>query len=162
MAHAHPAIMLNRAIFLVFSMFCRERGEYPMVASSDQSPAAYGLYIGPWIMHSLRLPLLAILLGIASSPSSAQFLFFQNPVTLDNLDGNYRTLAACAYQHLTRRLTGLSTTEPQKGVIKIASSSEQWELSFVNDERGRQTQLVWTAGGYPREFVLSTIRACAA
>jgi hypothetical protein len=120
------------------------------------------LYIRRWIMHSLRLPLLAILLGIASSPSSAQFWFFQNPVTLDNLDGNYRTLAACAYQHLTRRLTGLSTTEPQQGVIKIASSSEQWELSFVNDERGRQTQLVWTAGGYPREFVLSTIRACAA
>ena len=113
-------------------------------------------------MHAFLFALIAFLLSIASSPSSAQFFFFQNPVTLDNLDGNYRTLAACAYQHLARRLSDLSRTEPQRGVIKITSSGEQWELSFVNDEGGRQTQLVWTAGGYPREFVLSTIRACAA
>ena len=113
-------------------------------------------------MHAVVVALLTFLLGLASWPSSAQFLFFQNPVTLDNLDGNYRTLASCAYQHLARRLSGLSRTEPQPGVIRIASSSEQWELAFVNDEGGRQTQLVWTAGGYPREFVLSTIRACAA
>jgi hypothetical protein len=114
-------------------------------------------------MHAALVALLTLLLSLASSPSSAQFFsFFQNPVTLDNLDGNYRTLASCAYQHLARRLNGLSRTEPQRGVIRIASSNEQWELSFVNDEGGRQTQLVWTAGGYPREFVLSTIRACAA
>ena len=120
------------------------------------------LYLRDKTMHAFLFALIAFLLGIASSPSSAQFFFFQNPVTLDNLDGNYRTLAACAYQHLARRLGGLSRTEPQRGVVKIASSGEQWELSFVNDEGGRQTQLVWTAGGYPREFVLSTIRACAA
>ena len=114
-------------------------------------------------MHAFLVALLTLLLGLASSPSEAQFFsFFQNPVTLDNLDGNYRTLATCAYQHLARRLTGLSRTEPQRGVIRIASSAEQWEVAFVNDEDGRQTQLVWTAGGYPREFVLSTIRACAA
>ena len=114
-------------------------------------------------MHAVLVALLTCLLSLASRPSSAQFFsFFQNPVTLDNLDGNYRTLASCAYQHLARRLNGLSRTEPQQGVIRIASSSEQWELAFVNDEGGRQTQLVWTAGGYPREFVLSTIRACAA
>jgi hypothetical protein len=119
-------------------------------------------YLRDKTMHAFLFALIAFLLSIASSPSSAQFFFFQNPVTLDNLDGNYRALAACAYQHLARKLSGLSRTEPQRGVIKIASSGEQWELSFVNDEGGRQTQLVWTAGGYPREFVLSTIRACAA
>jgi hypothetical protein len=113
-------------------------------------------------MHFLRLAVLALALTVASSPGSAQFFFFQNPVTLDNLDGNYRILASCAYQHLAGRLTGLSRTDAQTGVITLASSREQWELSFVNDEGGRQTQLVWTAGGYPREFVLSTIRACAA
>jgi len=104
---------------------------------------------------------------VANHPSSAQFLFFQNPfstepVTLDRLDGNYRTIAACAYQHLSRRKTGLSRAEPQPGIISIASASERWELSFVDDERGRQTRLDWTAGDYPSEFVLGTVRACAA
>ena len=113
-------------------------------------------------MTALRIAFLTLSFALAGGPSSAQFFFFQNPVTLDHLDGNYRTLASCAYQHLSRRLNGLSRTEPQPGVIRIASSAEQWEVAFVNDEDGRQTQLVWTAGGYPREFVLSTIRACAA
>jgi len=98
---------------------------------------------------------------LAGDACHAQF-FFQNPVTLDNLDGNYRTIASCAYQHLARQQGGLSRTEPQQGVIRIASATERWELSFVNDEGGRQTRLVWTAGGYPSEFVLSTVRACAA
>jgi hypothetical protein len=97
----------------------------------------------------------------AGCPSPAQFLF-QNPVTLDNLDGNYRTIASCAYQHLARQQSGLSRTEPQQGVIRISSATERWELSFVNDDGGRQTRLDWTAGGYPSEFVLSTVRACAA
>jgi hypothetical protein len=105
--------------------------------------------------------LLVSLMTLAGGASHAQFLF-QNPVTLDNLDGNYRTIASCAYQHLARRQSGLSRTEPQQGVIRIASATERWELSFVNDEGGRQTLLVWTAGGYPSEFVLSTVRACAA
>jgi hypothetical protein len=113
-------------------------------------------------MTALRIAFLTLSFALAGGPSLAQFFFFQNPVTLDHLDGNYRTLASCAYQHLSQRLNGLSRTEPQPGVIRIASSTEQWEVAFVNDEAGRQTQLVWTAGGYPREFVLSTIRACAA
>jgi len=105
--------------------------------------------------------LLMPLLALAPCVSSAQ-LFFQNPVTLDTLDGNYRTVASCAYQHLAHRISGLSTSESQQGVVRIASVSENWELAFVDDEGGRQTRLVWTAGGYPSEFVLSTARACAA
>jgi hypothetical protein len=113
-------------------------------------------------MNAPLIALLTSLMLFVGSPSAAQFFFFQNPVTLDNLDGNYRTLASCAYQRLARRLSGLSRSEPQKGVIRIASTTERWELSFVNDEGGRQTQLVWTAGEYPSEFVLGTVRACAA
>ena len=89
-------------------------------------------------------------------------LFFSEPGHPDNLDGNYRTIAACAYQRLARRRSGLSRAEPRPGVIAIASASEQWELSFINDDGGRQTRLDWTAGGYPSEFVLGTVRACAA
>jgi hypothetical protein len=112
-------------------------------------------------MNAPPIVLLTTLLMLAGCASSAQFLF-QNPVTLDNLDGNYRTIAACAYQHLARRQSGLSRTEPQQGVIRISSVTERWELSFINDDGGRQTRLDWTAGGYPSEFVLSTVRACAA
>ena len=119
-------------------------------------------------MNARSILLLTTLATLAnSSPGSAQFFlfqnpFFQNPVTLDNLDGNYRTLAACAYEHLVRTKTGLSRAEPRPGVIRIASAGERWELSFVNDEGGRQTRLDWTAGDYPSEFVLGTVRACAA
>jgi hypothetical protein len=113
-------------------------------------------------MNALPIILLTSVIMLASSASFAQFFFFQNPVTLDNLDGNYRTIAACAYQRLARRRSGLSRAEPRPGVIAIASASEQWELSFINDDGGRQTRLDWTAGGYPSEFVLGTVRACAA
>ncbi len=113
-------------------------------------------------MNAPRIVLPTLLLCLISDVCSAQFFFFQNAVTLDNLDGNYRTIAACAYQHLVRRQSGLSRAEPQAGIIRIASAAQQWELSFVNDDGGRQTRLDWTAGGYPSEFVLSTVRACAA
>jgi len=112
-------------------------------------------------MNASPIVLLTSLMMLVGCASSAQFLF-QNPVTLDNLDGNYRTIAACAYQHLARRQSGLSRTESQQGVIRISSATERWELSFINDDGGRQTRLDWTAGGYPSEFVLSTVRACAA
>jgi hypothetical protein len=108
--------------------------------------------------------LMASSMVLASYPSSAQ-LFFQDPVTLDNLDGNYRTIAACAYQRLARSDPRLSKTEYlEQGVIRISLNSftERWELSFVRDDEGRQTRLDWTAGAYPSEFVLSTVRACAA
>jgi hypothetical protein len=107
--------------------------------------------------------MLLICLVLASSPTFAQFLFF-DPVPLDNLDGNYRTIAACAYEHLARRSTGISRTD-QQGVVRLSgvvSLFERWELSLVSDEGGRQTRLDWSAGAYPSEYVLSTVRACAA
>jgi hypothetical protein len=117
----------------------------------------------------MKLRLLVLLVAstaiVAGSASYAQLFFSHNPVTLDNLDGNYRTIAACAYQHLARRKSGLSTTDnPEEGIVRISSNTftERWELSFVKDDGGRQTRLDWTGGGYPGEFVLSTVRACAA
>jgi hypothetical protein len=110
----------------------------------------------------LAFALLVCLLA-ATSSSFAQFLFF-DPVTLDNLDGDYRTIAACAYDHLARRQSGISRTD-QQGLVRLSgvvSVFERWELSLVNDEGGRQTRLDWSAGAYPSEHVLSTVRACAA
>jgi hypothetical protein len=107
--------------------------------------------------------MLFLCLVLASATSSAQFLFF-DPVPLDNLDGNYRTIAACAYDHLARRQTGISRAD-QQGVVRLSgvvSLFERWELSLVSDEGGRQTRLDWSAGAYPSEHVLSTVRACAA
>jgi hypothetical protein len=104
----------------------------------------------------MKLRLLVLLVAstaiVAGSASYAQLFFSHNPVTLDNLDGNYRTI-------------GLSTTDnPEEGIVRISSNTftERWELSFVKDDGGRQTRLDWTGGGYPGEFVLSTVRACAA
>jgi len=109
--------------------------------------------------------LMASPIVVAGSASYAQLFFSHNPVTLDNLDGDYRTIAACAYQHLAPRKSVLSRTDyPEQGVVRISSNtlSERWELSLVKDDGGRQTRLDWTGGGYPSEFVLSTVRACAA
>jgi len=93
------------------------------------------------------------------------FGFYHDAIKLDELDGNYRTLAACAYARLSRQLTGLSRTEgPEQGVIRIGQTDggDAWELAFVNAESGQQTLLEWTGGAYPSEHVLSTVRACAA
>jgi hypothetical protein len=111
-------------------------------------------------MHILLILLVMLVSALSGRPGHAQFFFFQNPVTLDNLDGNYRTLASCAYQRLARR-EGLSRAD-QQGVVKLSSGTDRWELSFVNDDGGRQTRLDWTSGPYPGEHVLSTVRACAA
>ena len=114
-------------------------------------------------MKSRRLMLLTLLTLIPAAPGSAQW-FFQNPVTLDTLDGNYRTIASCAFARLSIQNGGLSRSEEQ-GVVRITAGNgwlKQWELAFVNEEGGRQTRMDWTAGAYPSEHVLSTARACAA
>ncbi len=114
-------------------------------------------------MKAIRTMLLGLLTLIPAGGASAQWLF-QNPVTLDTLDGNYRTIASCAFTRLVRQQSGLSRSEEQ-GVIRISAGAgwmKQWELAFVNEEGGRQTRMDWTAGSYPSEHVLSTARACAA
>lgn len=114
-------------------------------------------------MKALLKMLLTVLTLMPATPGSAQWLF-QNPVTLDMLDGNYRTIASCAFARLSTQNGGLSRSEEQ-GVVRITAGNgwiKQWELAFVNEEGGRQTRMDWTAGAYPSEHVLSTARACAA
>jgi hypothetical protein len=114
-------------------------------------------------MKTTRIILLLVLTLMPSGRGVAQWLF-QNPVTLDTLDGNYRTIASCAFAHLARDHSGLSRSE-ESGVVRISAGTawmKQWELAFINEEGGRQTRMDWTAGAYPSEHVLSTARACAA
>jgi hypothetical protein len=114
--------------------------------------------------HEAMLGMLLVLLTLMpGGMASAQWLF-QDPVTLDTLDGNYRVIASCAFARLAPNQSGLARSDEQ-GLVRIMAGTgwiKQWELAFVNEEGGRQTRLDWTAGSYPSEHVLSTARACAA
>jgi hypothetical protein len=47
--------------------------------------------------------------------------------------------------------------------ITLAKAPETyWELSFVNEDGGRQTRLEVTSGSFPGEHTLALARACAA
>lgn len=92
-------------------------------------------------------------------------LFSQNPIVVDHLDGYYQHLASCTYEHLGRQQGQLSMTDlPEQGTVRIALKALEthWELSFVNEDGGRQTRLEATSATYPSEHVLALARACAA
>jgi hypothetical protein len=90
-------------------------------------------------------------------------LFFRNS---DHLDGNYQRLARCTYEHLARQQHQLSVTDlREQETVRIALTNAPqtyWELSFVNEDDGRQTRLEVTSGSLPSEHVLALARACAA
>jgi hypothetical protein len=92
----------------------------------------------------------------------------ENPIPIDHLDGNYQRLASCTYEQLARRpgqWTLVDLDEQHTVRITHAKGKEgQWELSFVNEEGGRQTRLEARSsnGSFPSEHVLALARACAA
>jgi hypothetical protein len=92
----------------------------------------------------------------------------QNPIVVDHLDGNYQRLATCAYEHLAQQQGQLSMTDlRQQRTVRIAltkAPETHWELSFVNEDGGRQTRLEVTSanGSFPSEHALALARACAA
>ena len=87
---------------------------------------------------------------------------------LENLDGNFRRIATCAYERLPRETGRLHMTDlAEQRTIKIAfarGSEKQWELAFIDEIGGRQTRLeVTSANGLsPGEHELALLRACAA
>jgi hypothetical protein len=93
-------------------------------------------------------------------------LLFKNSIVVDHLDGNYQILARCTYEHLAWQQTQLSITElPEYETVRIAltkAPQTYWELSFVNEDGGRQTRLEAPSGSYPSEHTLALARACAA
>jgi hypothetical protein len=103
-----------------------------------------------------------ILVGCAG-PSQ---LLFENPIVVDHLDGSYQRLATCTYEHLARQQGQLSMTDlREQRTVRIAltkAPEAHWELSFVNEDGGRQTRLEVTSANGPSEHALALARACAA
>jgi hypothetical protein len=90
---------------------------------------------------------------------------FESPKVVEYLDGNYRTLASCTHQQLGRLYGRLRMTDlPERCTVTISPPEAQWELSFIDDDGGRQTRLEVTSahGTLPGEHALALARACAA
>src|SRR5262249_27670315 len=116
-------------------------------------------------MKGLSVVLLVSMISLVGCASPAE-LFFRNSIVVDHLDGNYQRLARCTYEHLARQQHQLSVTDlREQETVRIALTNAPqtyWELSFVNEDDGRQTRLEVTSGSLPSEHVLALARACAA
>jgi hypothetical protein len=109
--------------------------------------------------------LLVSMIGLVGCAGPGELLF-QNSIVVDHLDGNYQRLARCIYEHLARQQSQLSMTDlREQETVRIAltkAPQANWELSFVNEDGGRQTRLESTASSFPSEHTLALARACAA
>jgi hypothetical protein len=90
-------------------------------------------------------------------------LLFESPMIVEYLDGQYQRLASCTLKQLGRYDNQLQTTDlRERRAVKITSA--QWELTFIDEDGGRQTRLEVTSatGTFPSEHMLALTRACAA
>ena len=118
-------------------------------------------------MKALPVALLisSIILVGCAGPSQ---LLFASPMVVEHLDGNYQRLAFCTYQQLVRGEAQLLMTDfHEQRTVRIALTKAletHWELSFVDEDEGRQTRLEVTSanGSFPSEHALALARACAA
>jgi hypothetical protein len=86
------------------------------------------------------------------------------PVAVEELEGNYRTLAKCTFEQLTRRQYQVRRTDlPDRATVRISAADGTWELSFVNAGGGTLTRTeMKSAGGQASDYALTLARACAA
>lgn len=93
-------------------------------------------------------------------------ILFKNSIVVDHLDGNYQHLASCTYQHLARQQGQLSMSDLREQqtvrIVLTNTPGASWELSFINEDDGRQTRLESASGAFPSEHTLALARACAA
>jgi hypothetical protein len=108
-------------------------------------------------MHG-ALPALLSLAGCATPFQTA------TPTAVEELEGNYRTLAKCTFEQLTRRQYQLRRTElSDRATVRISSNDGVWELSFINDGAGTLTRLeMKSPGTQASDYALTLARACAA
>src|SRR4029453_19508151 len=80
-------------------------------------------------------------------------LLLKNAIVVDHLEGNYQVLARCTYKHLSRQQAQLSMTDlREQQTVRITFTKARqtyWELSFVNEDGGKQTRLGDTPGSFP-------------
>ena len=88
---------------------------------------------------------------------------FETPKVVEYLDGNYRTLASCTHRQLGRQYGQLTMTDLRERRT-VTISPPQWELSFIDEDGGRQTRLEVTSANraLPGDHTLALARACAA
>ena len=113
-------------------------------------------------MKGRSVALLVSMISLAGCARPVELLF-KNSTIVDHLDGNYQRLASCTYEHLARQQAQLSMIDlPEQQTVRIAlTKAPYWELSFVNEEGGRQTRLEVTSSSFPSEHILALTRACA-
>ena len=116
-------------------------------------------------MKGRSVALLVFMINLVGCAGHGELLF-NNAMVVDHLEGNYQTLARCTYEHLARQNAQLSMSDlREQETVRIAltkAPQTYWELSFVNEDGGRQTRLELTSGSYPSEHTLALARACAA
>jgi hypothetical protein len=116
-------------------------------------------------MKGPAVALLVSTIGLGGCAGTAEVLF-KNATVVDHLEGNYQRLARCTYEHLARQHAQLSMTDlREQQAVRIAltkAPQTYWELSFVNQDGGRQTRLEVASGSFPSEHTLALARACAA
>ena len=116
-------------------------------------------------MKGRSVALLASLISLVGCAGHGKLLF-HNAMVVDHLEGNYQTLARCTYEHLAQQQHQLSVTDlREQETVRIAltkAPQTYWELSFINEDGGRQTRLEATSGALPSEHALALARACAA
>lgn len=116
-------------------------------------------------MKGPSVVLVVAMIGLVGCAGPAELLF-KNSIVVDHLEGNYQRLARCTYEHLARQQGQLSMSDlREQETVRIAltkAPQTYWELSFVNEDGGRQTRLELTSGSFPSEHTLALARACAA
>jgi hypothetical protein len=116
-------------------------------------------------MKGASIALLVSIISVVGCAGPGEPLF-RNSIVVDHLDGNYQRLARCTYEHLARQQTQLSMADlREQETVRIALAKgpqTYWELSFVNEDGGRQTRLEARSGSFPSEHTLALARACAA
>ena len=114
------------------------------------------MQIVSWIAGTAAF--LALLAVVACSSTGK--LFERTPTATEELEGNYRTLAACTLDRLARQPYRLRRSDEQN-LVRLIPDHGEWEMSFVND--GSLTRLeMKSAGGQASDYAVAIARACAA
>jgi hypothetical protein len=118
--------------------------------------------------HAIWPPAGLLIAALTLSGCTGLSQVFHAPIAVEELEGDYSTLASCTYEQLARRQTQAELTHiPEQKVVRIAhpnASQKRWELSFINEVEGRQARLEVSSPDRSSSVahVLALARACAA